>query len=275
MEEILREFSPARLAVANEENLASWIPVFGKLEGARVEDLPGVKRVISRIPMSLLNSIMEARLSPEQVKPTIDYIIADAKSRNVPVLWWIGPSTRPPDLASHLLKYGFTPDEDGPGMAADLENLNDSLPMLEGLSIRPAQDDESLWAWSRTMAQGFEAPPTRFEFAVNTWHDLLGQVDPETTLGYTAWLNGSPVATSLLQLGGGVAGIYSVATISEARRKGIGAQVTLYPLLHARARGYKFAVLQASEMGLNVYRSLGFQEYCRITSYVWRPDNPK
>jgi ribosomal protein S18 acetylase RimI-like enzyme len=272
MDEILQDFSPARLAVANEQNLASWIPIFSAMRGGQVADLPGVKRAVSDIPMSLLNSIMEAQLSPEQVEPTIEYVMADSRSRNVPVLWWLGPSTRPKDLASQLLKHGFTIDEDGPGMAADLESLNGSLPSPEGLSIQPAQDDRSWWTWSKTMAQGFEIPPGKIEFAVNTWHDLLSQLESEITLGYTAWLKGTPVATSLLQLGGGVAGIYAVATIPEARRKGIGAQVTLYPLLEARRRGYRIGVLQSSEMGLSVYKSLGFKEYCRITSYMWRPN---
>ncbi len=272
MDDILQDLSPARLAVANEENLSSWIPIFSALKGARSDNRPGIKRVISDIPMPLLNSIMDARLSSEQVKPTIEYIIADARSRNVPALWWIGPSTRPLDLASQLKKSGFTVDEDGPGMAVDLNILNETMPILEGLSIQPAQDDMTWWAWCRTMARGFEIPPTKLEFVVDTWHDLLIQLNPATTQAYTAWLNGSPVATSLLQLGGGVAGIYAVATVPEARRKGIGAKVTLYPLLEARMRSYKIGVLQASEMGLNMYRSLGFQECCRITSYVWRPN---
>jgi hypothetical protein len=47
--------------------------------------------------------------------------------------------------------------------------------------------------------------------------------------------------------------------------------LTLYPLLYARTRGYKAGILQSSEMGLHVYRSIGFQEYCRITSYRWKP----
>ena len=271
MDATLQEFSPTRLAVANEENLASWIPVLSELEGSQHSELPGVKRSISNIPLPLMNSIMDAQLTPGQVEPTIDYVIADAKSRHVPVLWWVGPSTHPVDLAERLVKYGFSIDEDGPGMAVNLDKLNESLPVAEGCTIHPALDDAAWWAWSRTLAKGFEVPAARVEFAVNSWHDLLRQVDPETTLGNTAWLNGTPVATSLLQLGGGVAGIYGVATVPEARRKGIGAQVTLYPLLQARAKGYKVGVLQASEMGLGVYRSLGFQECCRITSYIWRP----
>jgi ribosomal protein S18 acetylase RimI-like enzyme len=271
MDAILQDFTTARLAVANEENLASWIPVFSRLKGSQVNDLPGVKRSISNIPMSLLNSIMDAQLAPEQVEPTIEFVIADARSRHVPILWWVGPSTSPADLAQQLVKHGFSIDEDGPGMAVDIEKLNENLPVPDGCSIQPAKDDDSWWAWSRTMARGFEVPADRVEFAVNSWHDLLSQVNPETTLGYTAWLKGSPVATSLLQLGGGVAGIYAVATIPEARRKGIGAQVTLYPLLQARLKGFKVGVLQASAMGLNVYRLLGFRECCRITSYIWRP----
>jgi GNAT superfamily N-acetyltransferase len=107
------------------------------------------------------------------------------------------------------------------------------------------------------------------------WYNLLSHVDPAVTQAYTAWLDGVPVATSLLQLGGGVAGIYAVATAPEARRRGIGTQVTLYPLLQARVRGYKIGILQASEMGLPVYHSLGFQECCRITSYRWAAEKPK
>jgi GNAT superfamily N-acetyltransferase len=73
-------------------------------------------------------------------------------------------------------------------------------------------------------------------------------------------------------MAGGVAGIYAVATMPEVRRKGIGGWITLYPLLQARAVGYKVGVLKASEMGESVYRSLGFQDYCRITQYVWQPE---
>ncbi len=273
MKHILQDLSPVNLIIANEENLASWIHVFGRLDGYLVNDVPGVKRSIGDIPMSLFNSIMDTRLTLDNVETTIKYVITDAKKRNVPLLWWIGPSTRPVDLATHLEKFDFTIDEDSPGMAVLLDELNDSLRIPEGLSITPIMDEASQLDWCWAMAAGFEIPASLTDFAVSSWQNLLNHCDPEITMAYLARLNGKPVATSLLQLGGGVAGIYAVATIPEARRKGIGAQVTLFPLIDARAKGYKAGILEASEMGVNVYRSLGFRENCRISSWRWGPAN--
>jgi predicted acetyltransferase len=71
----------------------------------------------------------------------------------------------------------------------------------------------------------------------------------------------------------GLAGIYFVSAVEEARRQGIGGAIALAPLREAREMGYGVGVLGASEMGYPVYRRLGFQECCRIGLYEWRPDS--
>ncbi len=272
MGNILSVTNRAMTVNAIEQNLIAWLDVFKGLEGTFFDDSHGLKRTITDIPMALFNSIMNAQLEPEAVEPAIEYVLADARARNVPILWWVGPSSRPADLAASLLDHGFCVDEDGPGMAVELDRLIERVPASDGVSILPAEHDASWRAWCEAMAGGFEIPAYRAELAKEQWHFLLSKAQTDKIRAYTAWRLNRPVATSLLLLGGGVAGIYAVATIPEERRKGIGAQVTLHALNAARALGYKVGILQSSEMGYPVYRALGFREYCRITSYRWKPD---
>jgi predicted acetyltransferase len=105
----------------------------------------------------------------------------------------------------------------------------------------------------------------------DAWVDFFLSVSLEARFPvhcYLAWLDGEAVATSYVILAAGVAGIYGVVTVPEARRQGIGAAITLAPLREARALGYRVAILHASEMGFSVYHRIGFREYCRIGSYI-------
>jgi len=87
---------------------------------------------------------------------------------------------------------------------------------------------------------------------------------------YVGWLGNQPVATASLLMAAGVAGVYFVLTVPEARRRGIGGAITEAALRDARELGYRVGVLGASGMGLPLYRRLGFEEYCRIAVYEWR-----
>jgi GNAT superfamily N-acetyltransferase len=271
MDEILHEANPDRLIIANEENLAAFLPVFAKLGEFHVNNPPGVKRSITDLPMALFNSIMDARLEPAQVEPAVQVIIEDARCRKVPVIWWVGPSTQPSDLGERLEELGFLHDEEVPAMGVDLLQINELTPVVPGLVVEPARADDSWEVWCQVMAVGFDVPAPHDLF-IKSWQDLMRQADPETTLAFTGFLYGEPVATSLLFMAAGVAGIYSVSTVPAARRKGIAARMTLQPLLYARHLGYRVGILQSSKMGLHVYTSLGFAECCRINMYAWHPE---
>jgi GNAT superfamily N-acetyltransferase len=84
-------------------------------------------------------------------------------------------------------------------------------------------------------------------------------------------LDGRTVATNMLFCGGGVASVYAVATVEDARGKGIGGAITLAPLLEARSQGYRHAVLFSTEMGVRPYERIGFRTtQARINRYLWR-----
>jgi predicted acetyltransferase len=89
---------------------------------------------------------------------------------------------------------------------------------------------------------------------------------------YLALLNQEPVATSQLFTSAGVAGIYNVTCLPQARGQGIGTAIALAPLLAARDMGYRVGILQASSMGYNVYRRLGFQDFGMLSVYLWEQD---
>ena len=86
---------------------------------------------------------------------------------------------------------------------------------------------------------------------------------------YVGYIGGEPVGTAELFLGAGVAGIYWVSTLLEARHQGIGSTMTQVLLQQASEMGYHIGILHSSEQGINVYRQLGFVEKCRMSHYVW------
>jgi GNAT superfamily N-acetyltransferase len=154
-------------------------------------------------------------------------------------------------------------------MAADLTPLPDDLPLPTGLKIIPVEDAETLRQWIHVASIGFGIPQ-EFE---NTWYDFFVEAvfDPPFR-SYLALLNGQPVATSQLFTSAGVAGIYNVTCVPEARGQGIGAAITRAPLLAARSMGYRVGILQASDLGYKVYRRLGFQDFGHLSVYLWDND---
>ena len=89
---------------------------------------------------------------------------------------------------------------------------------------------------------------------------------------FIGYYKGKLVAISLVCFKQGVAGIYFVGTIKEARGKGIGTAITYAAVKEAQERGYEIVILHASKMGYNVYKKMGFNEVGQINFLTWRPE---
>jgi GNAT superfamily N-acetyltransferase len=142
------------------------------------------------------------------------------------------------------------------------------VPVPEGFVVERVRDEKGLAAWIEALGSGFGEGPVEAEW-VGEVYRRLGDEGPWRP--YLGRLGEEPVATATLFFGAGVAGVYFVCTVERARRRGIGAAVTLAALREAWDLGYRVGVLGSSEMGFPVYRRLGFDEYCRIGLYEWRP----
>jgi GNAT superfamily N-acetyltransferase len=255
---------------AVEANLFAFFQHVARWPRVELHDEPDCCWTISGLPFPLFNSVVRAQAPPDRIDSLIDARLDACRARNVPLLWWTGPSTTPADLGERLNQQGFL-FEPAFGMAADLEPAVEPLPAELPIAIEPVEDRATLAAWSRVLCDSFGAPQPFGEAFVDLALSIgLGPGSPFRH--FLARLHGAPVATCSLFLGAGVAGIYDVSTLPERRKRGIGRLITRAAMHEARALGYRMAILHSSALGAGMYRALGFRDVCPIGQHVWAPE---
>ena len=264
----LADFSPASVAAAIEANLCS---LFRQLQAwPRVElyDTSACCWTLSHLPFPLFNSVVGARFDADRVDEAIEARIRDCADRNVPMLWWTGPSSTPADLGERLERRGFLL-EPALGMAGDVHYIT-AQPSQMLIDVEPVCDEARLATWSKVLCHAFGAPPP-FGDAFADLASAIGLGRSSPFRHFLGWLNGEPIATCSLFFGAGVAGIYDVGTLPERRHRGVGAAITRAAVAEAATSGYRMAILHSSALGTNMYRGIGFEAVCPIGQYVWAP----
>ncbi len=263
MESILFDLSAQVLAAAIENNMYEYFQYLSRSESVEIYEKPNMYGFITGISHPFMNGIFRI------IQPTadeIDEVITLFKSRKFPFIWWMGSVAQSTDWRKQLENHGLVFGDDLIGMAADLRALNEDLASPSNLFIEPVGDKETLEKFANTAVMGFGLPQN----GEKACFDLFAGLGFDMPLrNYLGMIDGKPVATSQLFLAAGVAGIYWVATIPEARKQGIGMAMTLAPLQEARDMGYRIAILHPSEMGLGVYQRIGFEKYCNLSHGIW------
>ena len=156
-------------------------------------------------------------------------------------------------------------------MAAELRKINYSVPGHEGFKIREVRTKTELKTYYQIWSVGYEYPTFLGDHMYNdSIKKPLSNLFKHGKL-YLGYLDGKPVATSRLHIGGGAAGLYWVTVIPEARGKGIGTQMSLQPLQDGLDAGYQLGVLDSTEMGYTIYKKIGFKDYYKQPVYIWMP----
>ena len=245
-------------------NWAEYYTHVGQAPGVELSEGPHLSWALTGIPDPFLNVVFRTNLPPDEPASVVDEALAHFRVKGIPTLSWLDPA---PEVGPHLLSRGLSFSEGGRGMAADLAALPDSLPMSPGVAIVAVEDRASFQSWIHLMRVGFGTPEAAEPDLLRVFAAVGSGPHIRT---YLALLDGQPVATSQVLLAAGVAGIYQVTCLPDARGRGIGTAVTLAALLEARRRGYAAAILQASDLGYPVYRRLGFRDYGRLNEYRYR-----
>ncbi len=263
MGDVLRDMSQVALVRAVEANLTAFhvsLSAWPVIALHRDEDRIWT---VSQRRFSLCNVLLEAQFEAGHVDTWINRALTPYLTSNVNIMWKLGPSTKPVDLGDHLIKHGFLVRPTLRGMALDLASL-EPAPAPPGLEIREVTDPGTLDLWRQALGRGFGWPDYGAQDVADNLDYFFRAALERPFVAYVGVIGESPIASSLVFFGAGVAGVYHVSTAPDRRQQGLGSAITRAPLMEARRRGYRVAVLHATEMGYPVYRRLGFEEVCAV-----------
>jgi ribosomal protein S18 acetylase RimI-like enzyme len=244
---------------------------FGSYPRCEIVDDDNSLSLFSEVPHPLVNNVIQAQLDQNGIRSEILTICAAFQKRGAPFMWYLWPNSTPEDLAEHLLAMGLTHSHESPAMLAELADLPETVPFVDELRLERVDSEQKLADYRVPLAVSFQLP----EEVVDLFDSILqhlGLGEDGVIQNYVAYLADRPAACATVHLGkDGVAGVWNVATIPEARGKGLGTAVTWLGCHEAKQRGYQDAMLLSSEMGYNVYQRLGFKEIFKAQVYLWQP----
>ena len=238
--------------------------VFAPEVPVEIHDDPDATWGIAGYPDPFRSTVVSAQFAAADADRRIREISAAFAARQTGFLWWVAPLHTPADLGNRLLDAGLRFEGTAPAMAMDLAALPQGEALPDGLEIVPVRDEATLREFINVLALEMGVPEGSPNPAARHHAALLQAVPPTLAaeavpLRYLGLLDGRAVATSRISIGGGVAGLYAVATLPNVRGRGIGRALTIAALEAGRTLGYRIGVLQASDDGLPVYRRIGFR----------------
>lgn len=264
----LTDLAPSALVAAIEANTIGYYLNYRHFAPTEIHEQSDLVWFATGLPIEEFNGVLRADFAPDAADAQIEAVLQQFERRALPLIWHIGPSSRPAELGRLLTAHGLTHVEDEPGMVADLLHIDQPVRVRADLAIEPVRDIDGFRQWLRVWAYG--VPDAALEPFV-TLYGSLGLGAPHPLQHYLGLVDGVPVATAALFVGAGVASVQHVVTLPELRRQGIGAAMTLHMMELARAAGYRIAVLTASPLGQPTYERLGFRSYCQFSRYCWQP----
>ena len=125
------------------------------------------------------------------------------------------------------------------------------------VEVRVVADRAGVADYGRVVAAANDDPGER-ERAPLLFHDET--IIAPHIAAFVAYMGAEPVACAMTLVSHRVAGVFYVATVEHARRRGLGDALTRMAARAGFEMGADAAWLGASEMGAGLYRRIGFEE---------------
>ncbi len=239
------------------------IEAFGIIAGALpngvVRHDGGVATIASGLPMRRFNQIFIE--SGSATSRAIEDAVGILRERGSPWVLTIaqGLDDRLIAVATDL-GLVLDPGEGFPGMA--VAPLPAPVPEPTGLEIRRVVG-ASLRDHASVVERGFGLDRPIIDAVVS---DAVA-ADPRFAY-YVGYVDGVAVVAGLGVQTGDTIGVFNIATLEEARRRGYGAAITRRILIDGALLGCTIGTLQSSDLGRPVYEAIGFRTVATYAGYV-------
>ena len=252
-------------ALEHENLIAAYETIASRVPGGIVHRQGGVAALLTGMGVRLFNQILveDETATEAALAAAVDL----ARSRSAPwvVNLRVGDDDRAAAMAARLGLVCATSDSWMPAMALADAALPVRGPrhLPAGLEIVRATDAAVVTDHAMVAAEGFGMPEdmVRLVLGPEAW------LQPDVAL-YTGYLDGAPVVAGLGIRSGPTIGVYNIATVEAARRRGYGEAITRRVIADGVAAGATVAILQSSAMGRAVYERIGFRLVAEYSGWV-------
>jgi GNAT superfamily N-acetyltransferase len=184
--------------------------------------------------------------------------------------WQLLGYDRPGDLGERLVRAGFVPDEEEVLLFAESARIARDVPPPAGIRLVEVHDEAGVEAATSTQEDLLPGSARRARHV----NRLLAGLDDERVALVLAMAGDEPVCSARIAFGPGTefAGLYSAATRTGWRGRGIYRAIVAYRARLAAARGLRHLRVETTTMSRPIVRRLGFEPVTTTTTYIWTPD---
>lgn len=244
------------VALEHENFVACYRALAEAAPAGSVREEGGAFAFVTGLPLPMFNGCI---VTNTDRAPGLREALSWLAEQRLPFSLWM-PGMATADVDALAAEHGLTREPQPlPGMVLHPVPPSPALP--RGLVIVP-------------VVAGRDSDFARVVLGLGLGEEAAGQLTSPSFVArddvdlFVGYLEGAPVGTSIAISSAGAGGVVNVLTLEEARGRGVGTALTWAAVQAGVARGHDTVVLQATPMGLPVYRGMGFETVVEYAEYA-------
>ena len=233
--------------------------------GAWKEVSPHVVRFVRPAPG--MNFILYSRLDETNADAVIQEQVAYFSRMDQPFSWKVYDHDTPPDLKDRLAAHGFACDEPSPVLILDVREAPPGLLAPVAADVRPVAHRDQLDAVVAIEEQVWGGS---FGWLKQRLGDHLAI--PDYLSVYVAYVDGQPACAgwAYFHPNSQFASLFGGSTLPAYRKQGLYTAVLAIRVQEAIQRGYRYLVIEPTEMSRPIVARHGFRLLTVAYDYEWK-----